>query len=262
MDPVSVREPAPSVVSVREPAAPVPLRGQVWTRNWRLCGSRKWGIQIVARTTVDLQTRRSGPETLLDEVEGRGREGFQQGAWGSGGAGESDGPRGGGKERRHLHRRCCWLQPQPRRVVARCKVAEFPKSFQEGGGELSCGRALQESTRPKRPVHARAGTTVHSASCCALHLGHSNKGRPDFALGGASQQIGAMMLARRETLTLVGKRIAAWATVNRVAVRAFSTPPPPPHHPLRQPGGSIGSDLVNGLKGLFTLPPNFRKYSK
>lgn len=27
-------------------------------------------------------------------------------------------------------------------------------------------------------------------------------------------------------------------------------------------GGSIGSDLVNGLKGLFTLPPNFRKYSR
>lgn len=27
-------------------------------------------------------------------------------------------------------------------------------------------------------------------------------------------------------------------------------------------GGSIGSDLVNGLKGLFTLPPNFRKYQK
>ncbi len=27
-------------------------------------------------------------------------------------------------------------------------------------------------------------------------------------------------------------------------------------------GDSIGSDLVNGLKGLFTLPPNFRKYSK
>ncbi len=70
---------------------------------------------------------------------------------------------------------------------------------------------------------------------------------------------GAMMLARREALKLAGKRSIASATGKGLAVRALSTPPP--NRRLRQ-GGSIGADLVNGLKGLFSLPPNFRKYSK
>jgi hypothetical protein len=45
-------------------------------------------------------------------------------------------------------------------------------------------------------------------------------------------------------------------------VREHSKPPPFTPDPGSTEGSSIGSDLVNGLKGLFTLPKDFRKYSR
>ena len=41
-----------------------------------------------------------------------------------------------------------------------------------------------------------------------------------------------------------------------------SEPTPFTPDPRPTEGSSIGSDLVNGLKGLFTLPKDFRKYSR